>query len=227
MKIRVFEAFAGIGCQREGFEMLQESFPDDVQFEFVGISEIDAHAVISYNAAHGETPNYGDISKIDWAQVPGFDLFTYSFPCQSISNAGQQHGFSEGSGTRSSLLWECRKAIVSKCPKYLLMENVKALVQKKFMPDFQKWIDELESYGYKSFLASSQRQRLRRSTKSRARVYVVYPSHRGRPRADLQLPCQNPTHQVRRGLHGDCGRNRRELFHQSRPRDKQGVKRHP
>ena len=151
MKIRVFEAFAGIGCQREGFEMLQESFPDDVQFEFVGISEIDAHAVISYNAAHGETPNYGDISKIDWAQVPGFDLFTYSFPCQSISNAGQQHGFSEGSGTRSSLLWECRKAIVSKCPKYLLMENVKALVQKKFMPDFQKWIDELESYGYKSF----------------------------------------------------------------------------
>lgn len=151
MKIRVFEAFAGIGCQREGLEMLQEDFPNDVQFEFIGISEIDAHAVISYNAAHGETPNYGDISKIDWSQVPGFDLFTYSFPCQSISNAGQQHGFSEGSGTRSSLLWECRKAIAAKCPKYLLMENVKALVQKKFMPDFQKWIDELESYGYKSF----------------------------------------------------------------------------
>ena len=92
MKIRVFEAFAGIGCQREGFEMLQGNFPDDVQFEFIGISEIDAHAVISYNAAHGETPNYGDISKIDWAQVPGFDLFTYSFPCQDISNAGKQAG---------------------------------------------------------------------------------------------------------------------------------------
>ena len=81
MKIKVFEAFAGIGCQREGFEMLQEDFPGDVQFEFVGISEIDTHAVISYNAAHGATPNFGDISKIDWSQVPDFDLFTWSFPC--------------------------------------------------------------------------------------------------------------------------------------------------
>ena len=81
MKIKVFEAFAGIGCQREGFEMLQADFPGDVQFEFVGISEIDTHAVISYNAAHGATPNFGDISKIDWSQVPDFDLFTYSFPC--------------------------------------------------------------------------------------------------------------------------------------------------
>lgn len=151
MKIRVFEAFAGIGCQREGFEMLQENFPDDVQFEFIGISEIDAHAVISYNAAHGETPNYGDISKIDWAQVPGFDLFTYSFPCQDISNAGKQAGFVEGSGSRSSLLWECEKAIRAKRPKYLLMENVKALVQKKFMPEFQRWIDTLKGSGYTNY----------------------------------------------------------------------------
>ena len=60
-------------------------------------------------------------------------------------------GFSEESGTRSSLLWECEKAIRDKRPKYLLMENVKALVQKKFMPDFQRWIELLESYGYANF----------------------------------------------------------------------------
>jgi len=68
--------------------------------------------------------------------------------CQSVSAAGLQHGFAEGSGTRSSLLWECRKAIVAKHPKWLLMENVKNLVSKKFMPNFQKWLDFLTSEGY-------------------------------------------------------------------------------
>lgn len=70
--------------------------------------------------------------------------------CQDWSAAGLQKGGEEGSGTRSSLLWECRKAIVAKKPKYLLLENVKALTSKKFMPYLQKWIDELESYGYVS-----------------------------------------------------------------------------
>lgn len=71
--------------------------------------------------------------------------------CQSISNAGLQKGLEEGSGTRSSLLWECRKAIVAKHPKYLLMENVKALLSKRFLPFFLKWLGELENYGYSSY----------------------------------------------------------------------------
>lgn len=47
------------------------------------------NALAAYRALHGGVHNYGDISKIDWRQVPDFDLFTYSFPCQSISNAGR------------------------------------------------------------------------------------------------------------------------------------------
>lgn len=84
-------------------------------------------------------------------QTPDFDLFTYSFPCQDISIGGYQKGFSEGSGSRSSLLWECEKAIEIKRPKYLLMENVKMLVSKKFISDFKKWQDRLESIGYSNF----------------------------------------------------------------------------
>ena len=71
--------------------------------------------------------------------------------CQDWSNAGLQRGGQEGSGTRSSLLWECRKAIIAKKPKYLLLENVKALVSKKFMPYFNKWCYELEEYGYYNY----------------------------------------------------------------------------
>lgn len=150
-KIRVFEAFAGYGSTRMAMERLQNDFHDKIEFEFVGISEIEPNALKAYEAVHGDCPNVGDVSKVNWGGQPDFDLLTYSFPCQDISNAGKQKGFAEGSGSRSSLLWECEKAIVAKKPKYLLMENVKALVSQKFMPDFQKWIDRLTELGYSSF----------------------------------------------------------------------------
>ena len=148
--IRVFESFAGYGSQALALKRLQRDFPHSVKFEFVGISEIEPYAIAAYRALHGNVVNYGDITQIDWEEVSDFDLFTYSFPCTDLSNAGKQKGFSEGSGTRSSLLWECRKAIEIKRPQYLLMENVKALVQKKFMPEFQRWIDTLTELGYDS-----------------------------------------------------------------------------
>lgn len=71
--------------------------------------------------------------------------------CQDFSNAGLQRGGEKGSGTRSSLLWECEKAISILRPKYTMLENVKALVSKKFFPLFLRWEDILSDYGYKSF----------------------------------------------------------------------------
>lgn len=144
-KIRVFEAFAGYGSQSMALKRL------GIDFEVVGISEIDKYAIQAYMAVHGDTANYGDISKIDWSSVPDFDFLTYSFPCTDISTAGQQKGLAEGSGTRSSLLWECRKAIEAKRPKYLLMENVKNLVSKKFTPYLKEWIIFLEGQGYSNY----------------------------------------------------------------------------
>ena len=144
-KIRVFEAFAGYGSQSMALKRL------GIDFEVVGISEIDKYAIQAYMAVHGDTPNYGDISKIDWSSVPDFDFLTYSFPCTDISNAGKRKGLAEGSGTRSSLLWECRKAIEAKRPKYLLMENVKNLVSKKFTPYLKEWIRFIEGQGYSNY----------------------------------------------------------------------------
>lgn len=71
--------------------------------------------------------------------------------CQSFSSAGNQHGGEEGSGTRSSLLWEVKKCIAIKKPKFLLLENVTALVSEKFIDLFNKWIQTVNSYGYKSY----------------------------------------------------------------------------
>lgn len=147
--LRVFTAFSGYDSQCLAFERLKKKNPD-FDYELIGWSEVEMNAIAAHNAIFPQYKdrNYGDISVINWGGVPDFDLFTYSFPCQSISAAGKQAGLEEGSGTRSSLLWECRKAIEAKRPKYLLMENVKALLQKKFKSFFLKWVNELDGFGY-------------------------------------------------------------------------------
>lgn len=152
MKLRVFTAFSGYDSQCLALDRLKANFPD-FDYELVGWAEIDKYAIQAHNALYPQWAdrNYGDISKIDWSKVPDFDLFTYSSPCQDFSNAGLQRGGEEDSGTRSSLLWECRRAIVAKKPKYLLLENVAALVSAKFLPLFNKWQGELGSYGYTNF----------------------------------------------------------------------------
>lgn len=152
MKIRVFEAFAGYGSQCMALERIKEAHPD-FDYELVGWSEIMPAPILAHGILHPKSAdkNYGDICKIDWKSVPDFDLFTYSFPCQAVSNAGLQKGLAEGSGTTSSLLWECRKAVREKRPKYLLMENVKNLLSKKFAPEFTKWRRELTEFGYVNF----------------------------------------------------------------------------
>ena len=137
--IRVFEAFAGYGSQSMALRRLAEDYPR-FSFEAVGISEIDRYALQAYRAVHGDVTNYGDITRIDWDKV-----------CQDVSFAGKQQGFTEGSGTRSSLLWECRKAILAKRPGWLLMENVKALVSEKFLPLFREWEQWLASIGYRNY----------------------------------------------------------------------------
>ena len=141
--LRVFEAFAGYGSQSIALRNL------GIEYEVVAISEIDKYAIKAYEAIHGPANNLGDICKIDPRDIPDHDLFTYSFPCQDLSVAGKQAGL--GEGTRSGLLYECEKIIEAKKPKYLLLENVKNLVGKKFKPQFDEWLAYLESLGYTNY----------------------------------------------------------------------------
>lgn len=145
--ISVFTAFSGYDSQCMALGRI------GMDYDLVGWSEIDRYAIAAHNAIYPQYAdrNYGDISRIDWAQVPDFDLLTYSSPCQDFSSAGRQHGGERGSGTRSSLLWECERAIAAKRPRYLLFENVSALVSKKFVRLFNEWQLTLERLGYTNF----------------------------------------------------------------------------
>lgn len=58
--------------------------------------------------------------------------------------------------TRSGLLYEVERLLVkakenNNLPKYLLMENVDALVSKKYIDSFNDWINRLDNLGYNSY----------------------------------------------------------------------------
>lgn len=142
--MRILELFAGYGSQALALENLGIEFTSD-------ISEIDKYAIQAYNQLHGDTHNWGDITKIDENKLPYYDLITYSSPCQDFSVAGLGKGGDVGSGTRSSLLWEVERIIRAVKPKYLLMENVKNLVGERHKHNFIKWLKVLESLGYQNF----------------------------------------------------------------------------
>lgn len=102
--------------------------------------------------------NLGDISKIDYDKIEDFDLMNMSFPCTDLSNAGQQRGMrnEDGTPTRSGLYVYSIKAVRAKKPKYVMIENVKALIQKKFIDDFYSVISELEECGYNCYYPTKE-----------------------------------------------------------------------
>ena len=159
--LRVVTLCSGYDSQCLALNRLKEHYPE-FDYELVAWSEFDPEstaplekqpAVIAHNALFPQWAdrNLGDMTKIDWETVPDFDLLFYSTPCQSISAAGLQHGFEEGSGTRSSIIWNVRDAVKIKRPKYLCLENVKAMVSSKFVGMFNLWQLELERLGYMNF----------------------------------------------------------------------------
>lgn len=102
--------------------------------------------------------NLGDISKIDYNNLPDFDMMNFSFSCTDLSRAGKQKGMrnEDGTPTRSGLYVYGIKAIKSKKPKYIMIENVKGLIQKKFIDDFYSIINELEEIGYNCYYPTKE-----------------------------------------------------------------------
>ena len=102
--------------------------------------------------------NLGDISKIDYDEIPDFDLMNFSFSCTDLSNSGKQRGMRnpDGTPTRSGLYVYGMKAIRVKKPKYIMIENVKGLIQKKFIDDFYSIIEELEEIGYNCYYPTKE-----------------------------------------------------------------------
>lgn len=77
-------------------------------------------------AHYPEIPNYGDVTKIDFATIEQADIITGGFPCQDLSLAGKRAGMKDG--TRSGLWSEFLRAIDTQKPKLVVIENVRGLL---------------------------------------------------------------------------------------------------
>lgn len=87
-----------------------------------------------------DTPNLGDITQIDWADVEPVDIICGGSPCQDLSLAGKRAGMA--SGTRSGL-WESMAAAVETIrPRLVVWENVQgALSARAYSPvESEPWM---------------------------------------------------------------------------------------
>ncbi len=152
-KLKVFEGFAGYGGASFALRRIKEQKPS-FNYEVVAYSEIDKYASSLFDANHKDNKgnvlkNYNDITLIDPNEpsFPDFDLFTGGFPCQPFSTAGMQKGVDDPYG-RGTLFEHILRICEVKKPKYILLENVKGLLSKKFDETRAKMNDMLRELGY-------------------------------------------------------------------------------
>ena len=136
MSFTFIDLFAGIGGFRLGMEALGG--------ECVFGSEIDKHAVATYERNFGEKPA-GDITKIDARDVPDHDILCGGFPCQPFSVSGKRLGFEDARGT---LFFEIMRIVKEKRPQAVFLENVANYVTHQNGETLKRTLEMLREAGY-------------------------------------------------------------------------------
>lgn len=79
----------------------------------MGFCEIDPHAAAAYRAIYDvqKEAYYNDITRIDTAEMPDFDLLVGGFPCQSYAQCGNKRGFDD---PRGALFFELARIVREK-----------------------------------------------------------------------------------------------------------------
>jgi DNA (cytosine-5)-methyltransferase 1 len=142
-KFKVLELFGGIGACSKALERL------GIDYEIADYVEIDKYAVASFNAIHNTNFEPQDICE--WNKDIEVDLIMHGSPCQDFSLAGKQAGGDKDSGTRSSLMYETIRIVEKLKPKYVIWENVKNLLSKKHIHNFNAYLETMEQLGYTNY----------------------------------------------------------------------------
>lgn len=141
--IKVLELFAGIGACSKALKKLK------IEYRIVDAVEKDKYAIASFNAIHSTNFEPQDICK--WDKDIEVDLIMHGSPCQDFSLAGKQAGGDKDSGTRSSLMYETIRIVEKLKPKYVIWENVKNLLSKKHIHNFNAYLETMEQLGYTNY----------------------------------------------------------------------------
>lgn len=143
MSFKILELFGGIGACTKALKNL------GVDYIVKDYVEINNYSVKSYNAIHNTNFKAQDITK--WDKDIEIDLIMHGSPCQDFSLEGKNAGGDKASGTRSSLLYETIRIVEKIKPKYIIWENVKNVISKKHIHNFNNYLNTLETLGYKSY----------------------------------------------------------------------------
>lgn len=142
-KVKILELFGGIGSPRIALRNI------GIPVKAIDYIEIDKKAVRSYNAMFLNELHYDTQTVVGWNLKP--DILIHGSPCQDFSIAGKQKGADANSGTRSSLMWETLHIIEQMGvwkPRIIIWENVKNVLSKHMIHNFNKYLTKMESMGY-------------------------------------------------------------------------------
>ena len=119
MTLRLLDTFSGIG----GFSYAAERIVGG--FETVAFVEREPYCQQILHKHWPSVPIYDDITTFN-PEPYSADVVCGGFPCQDISTAGKQAGIKQG--TRSGLFYELIRVIRLVQPKYVVLENVSAIL---------------------------------------------------------------------------------------------------
>jgi DNA (cytosine-5)-methyltransferase 1 len=115
------------------------------EWECVMACDINKSARTTYLKNYNIEP-YGDLYDIDMKSIPAFDILCAGFPCQPFSNAGFHKGFED---TRGILFFEIMKWVQYHNPKFVILENVSAIISHDSGNTLKTIYSMLEKAGYK------------------------------------------------------------------------------
>jgi len=130
--------FTGIGGFDIGFERAGMTCTAQVEWDKYATQVLERH--------WPNVPRFGDINEVNTNDIGQPDVLCGGFPCQDISQAGQQAGIA--AGTRSGEWHQFARLIVECQPAVVVIENVAALLWSNNGDDMQTVIGHLESCGY-------------------------------------------------------------------------------
>lgn len=106
--------------------------------------DIEPTARATYETNHGVTA-VGDLYDVDIPNIPSFDILCAGFPCQPFSNAGQHRGFED---TRGTVFFQIMKWVDHHKPKYIVFENVPAIIGHDNGNTFRTICESMRDAGY-------------------------------------------------------------------------------